>query len=251
MQISQLQHGLQRTFTTDGHRLVFWYDAPSHFMDALEELALNGVQILNMAGKSTFGVKLRHYADQRISLGPDDRVKVNYGKFGDLLAEVKAATGESRLGEACPERVNFGANNRRHHMKSTKLKISFLVTFFVLSSSIAFADGLYGSGDNFGGGWQSDGMGGVQGTGDNFGRGYQADGLGGVRGTVDNFGRGYQSDGMGGYRGTGDNFGSGWQPDGTGGYRGTGENFGSGWQSDGMGGYRGTGDNFGSGYQRR
>jgi len=37
--------------------------------------------------------KLRHYADQRIRLDLDDGVKVNYGKFGDLLAEVKAETG--------------------------------------------------------------------------------------------------------------------------------------------------------------
>jgi hypothetical protein len=37
--------------------------------------------------------KLRHYADQRITLDLDDGVKVNYGKFGDLLAEVKAVTG--------------------------------------------------------------------------------------------------------------------------------------------------------------
>ena len=43
---------------------------------------------------STFEEKLRHYADQRISLDLDDGVKVNYGKFGDLLAEVKAITGE-------------------------------------------------------------------------------------------------------------------------------------------------------------
>ena len=40
-----------------------------------------------------FDEKLRHYADQRISLNLDDGVKVNYGKFGDLLAEVKAVTG--------------------------------------------------------------------------------------------------------------------------------------------------------------
>ena len=40
-----------------------------------------------------FDEKLRHYADQRISLDLDDGVKVNYGKFGDLLAEVKAITG--------------------------------------------------------------------------------------------------------------------------------------------------------------
>ena len=40
-----------------------------------------------------FDEQLRHYADQRISLDLDDGVKVNYGKFGDLLAEVKAVTG--------------------------------------------------------------------------------------------------------------------------------------------------------------
>ena len=40
-----------------------------------------------------FDEKLRHYADQRVSLDLDDGVKVNYGKFGDLLAEVKAVTG--------------------------------------------------------------------------------------------------------------------------------------------------------------
>ena len=42
-----------------------------------------------------FDEKLRHYADQRIRLDLDDGVKVNYGKFGDLLAEVKAITGGS------------------------------------------------------------------------------------------------------------------------------------------------------------
>ena len=41
-----------------------------------------------------FDEKLRHYADQRIRLDLDDGVKVNYGKFGDLLAEVKAITGD-------------------------------------------------------------------------------------------------------------------------------------------------------------
>ncbi|WP_180174850.1 BREX-1 system adenine-specific DNA-methyltransferase PglX [Acinetobacter sp. YH01022] len=43
---------------------------------------------------SSFEEKLRHYADQRITLDLDDGVKVNYGRFGDLLAEVKAITGE-------------------------------------------------------------------------------------------------------------------------------------------------------------
>jgi hypothetical protein len=44
---------------------------------------------------AAFDEKLRHYADQRIALDLDDGVKVNYGKFGDLLAEVKAVTGGS------------------------------------------------------------------------------------------------------------------------------------------------------------
>ena len=43
---------------------------------------------------ATFDEKLRNYADQRITLDLDDGVKVNYGKFGDLLAEVKAVTGD-------------------------------------------------------------------------------------------------------------------------------------------------------------
>ena len=41
----------------------------------------------------TFDEKLRHAADQKISLDLDDGVKVNYAKFGDLLAEAKAFTG--------------------------------------------------------------------------------------------------------------------------------------------------------------
>ena len=40
-----------------------------------------------------FEEELHHYADQRIQLDLDDGVKVNYGKFGNLLAEVKAITG--------------------------------------------------------------------------------------------------------------------------------------------------------------
>jgi type II restriction/modification system DNA methylase subunit YeeA len=41
----------------------------------------------------TFEEKLKHAADQKIRLDLDDGVKVNYGKFGDLLAEAKAITG--------------------------------------------------------------------------------------------------------------------------------------------------------------
>lgn len=44
---------------------------------------------------ASFDDLLRHYADQRISLDLDEGVKVNYGKFGNLLAEVKAVTGGS------------------------------------------------------------------------------------------------------------------------------------------------------------
>ena len=41
-----------------------------------------------------FDEELRHYADQKITLDLDDGVKVNYEKFGNLLAEKKAVTGE-------------------------------------------------------------------------------------------------------------------------------------------------------------
>jgi cell division septal protein FtsQ len=50
--------------------------------------------IKQQAELQKFDEKLRHYADRRIQLDLDDGVKVNYGKFGDLLAEVKAVTGQ-------------------------------------------------------------------------------------------------------------------------------------------------------------
>jgi len=43
-----------------------------------------------------FDENLRHYANMKITLDLDDGVKVNYGKFGDLLAEVKAVTGKKQ-----------------------------------------------------------------------------------------------------------------------------------------------------------
>ena len=55
----------------------------------IESLKKKHVELL------AYDEKLRHYADRRISLDLDDGVKVNYGKFGDLLAEVKAITGGS------------------------------------------------------------------------------------------------------------------------------------------------------------
>ena len=53
----------------------------------IESLKKKHVELL------AYDEKLRHYADMRIQIDLDDGVKVNYGKFGDLLAEVKAVTG--------------------------------------------------------------------------------------------------------------------------------------------------------------
>jgi type II restriction/modification system DNA methylase subunit YeeA len=53
----------------------------------IESLKKKHVELL------AYDEKLRHYADRRIILDLDDGVKVNYGKFGDLLAEVKAVSG--------------------------------------------------------------------------------------------------------------------------------------------------------------
>jgi hypothetical protein len=52
-----------------------------------------GTLVKQQAELQAFDEKLRHYADLRISLDLDDGVKVNYGKFGDLLAEIKTVTG--------------------------------------------------------------------------------------------------------------------------------------------------------------
>jgi hypothetical protein len=40
-----------------------------------------------------FVIQNIHFADKKIALDLDDGVKVNHGKFGDLLAEVKAVCG--------------------------------------------------------------------------------------------------------------------------------------------------------------
>ena len=53
----------------------------------VEKLKKKHVELL------AYDEQLRHYADMRITLDLDDGVKVNYGKFGDLLAEVKAVIG--------------------------------------------------------------------------------------------------------------------------------------------------------------
>ena len=45
--------------------------------------------VKQQAELQTFDTKLHHCADQWIILDLDDEMKVNYGKFGDLLEEVK------------------------------------------------------------------------------------------------------------------------------------------------------------------
>ena len=47
-----------------------------------------------LAELRAFDDQLKHHADMKITLDLDDGVKVNYGKFGTLLAEVKAITGD-------------------------------------------------------------------------------------------------------------------------------------------------------------
>ncbi|MCV5887786.1 BREX-1 system adenine-specific DNA-methyltransferase PglX, partial [Escherichia coli] len=41
-----------------------------------------------------FDEELKHLAEMKISIDLDDGVKVNYGKFGNLLAAVKAIHGK-------------------------------------------------------------------------------------------------------------------------------------------------------------
>ena len=53
----------------------------------VEKLMKKHVELL------AYDEQLRHYADMRINLDLDDGVKVNYGKFGDLLDSVKVVTG--------------------------------------------------------------------------------------------------------------------------------------------------------------
>lgn len=53
----------------------------------VEKLAKKHAELL------AYDEKLRHYADMRITLDLDDGVKVNYGKFGDLLEGVKIISG--------------------------------------------------------------------------------------------------------------------------------------------------------------
>ena len=59
MDSKQLTEGLHQAFFTENHRLVFWYDPEQSFSDGLSKLDLPSVRILNMAEKSSLGVKLQ------------------------------------------------------------------------------------------------------------------------------------------------------------------------------------------------
>lgn len=56
---------------------------------------------INILGKQneellSFDEKLKHWADMKIELDLDDGIKINYDKFGDLLAEVIKVTGKKK-----------------------------------------------------------------------------------------------------------------------------------------------------------
>ncbi len=78
MKAEQIDKALKQKFVDEAQRLD----------KELSKLDKQQVELL------AFDEKLRHYADRRISLDLDDGVKVNYGKFGDLLAEVKSVHGK-------------------------------------------------------------------------------------------------------------------------------------------------------------
>jgi uncharacterized protein (TIGR02687 family) len=59
MDSKQLTQGLHQAFFTENHRIVFWYDADQSFAEELPLLDLPNVQVLNMHGVSTFGLKLK------------------------------------------------------------------------------------------------------------------------------------------------------------------------------------------------
>jgi len=61
--------------------------ARNKFTKEVEKLKKKHLELL------AYDEQLRHFADMRITLDLDDGVKMNYGKFGDLLAEAKAVTG--------------------------------------------------------------------------------------------------------------------------------------------------------------
>jgi uncharacterized protein (TIGR02687 family) len=59
MDTQQLTQGLKQAFFAEDQRIVFWYDPEQSFVDELPQLDLPDVQVLNMQGESTFGLKLQ------------------------------------------------------------------------------------------------------------------------------------------------------------------------------------------------
>ena len=59
MNITQLTEGLKKAFFEEGHRLVFWFDSAKDFEAELPNIELADVTILNMAGESQLGIKLK------------------------------------------------------------------------------------------------------------------------------------------------------------------------------------------------
>ena len=72
-----------------------------------------GVLLKHRAELLAFDEKLRHYADQRISLDLDDGVKVNYGKFGDLLSRSEGGLWQERSGLIPEPRERHATSERR------------------------------------------------------------------------------------------------------------------------------------------
>ena len=59
MNTQQLSQGLQQAFITEGHRIVFWYDAEQSFVGDLSKLDLPDVTLINMQDQSNLAVKFK------------------------------------------------------------------------------------------------------------------------------------------------------------------------------------------------
>ncbi|MCP5213009.1 MAG: BREX-1 system phosphatase PglZ type A [Hahellaceae bacterium] len=59
MNLDQLNQGLEQAFFKEEHRIVFWFDPEQSFEQELNSLSLSDVQVLNMKGESTLGIKLK------------------------------------------------------------------------------------------------------------------------------------------------------------------------------------------------
>jgi uncharacterized membrane protein len=109
---------------------------------------------------------------------------------------------EIDFSEECNKLHAFAAvpENLMKPIKLALLAIAIGAFFPAIAQTSCRSDGFGGTRCSDGGGYQSDGFGGVRGTGSNSGGGYQSDGFGGLRGTGSNSGRNCQSDGFGGMR---------------------------------------------------